>query len=197
MVAIAFRGSAAAALLMGVAFAGPAAAQLSESGGPVSYSADALEYYDAEHRLVLSGDVDVIQGDARLRGDRVTLFFAGAGAGASAPAPSPDASQAPASFGSGDIQRMIAEGDVYFVRPTQSARGNRAVYDTASGQVVFTGNVVVASTDNVIRGETMTLEINTRRTIIRPAAGERVRGVLTQNSSAESGQSQATPGGGN
>jgi lipopolysaccharide export system protein LptA len=176
-----------------MAFATPAAAQLSESGGTVSYSADALEYYDAEHRLVLYGYVDVIQGDARLRGNRVTLFFSGAGA---APMPAnPDGSQAPANLGSGDIQRMIAEGDVYFVRPTQSARGDRADYNTASGQVVFTGNVVVASTDNVIRGETMTLEINTRRTIIRPAAGERVRGVLTQNSSADtSPQGPPAPG---
>ena len=53
-------------------FAAPAAhAQLSENGGPVSYSANNLEYFDAERRLrARSGDVDIVQNDARLRADR-------------------------------------------------------------------------------------------------------------------------------
>ena len=171
------RAAAASLALAVLGAAGPVAAQLSEQGGPVSYSADTLEYFDAERRLVLTGDVDLIQADARLRADRLTLYFAPPAAGAAPSAPS-----APPGLGSGDIQRMIAEGEVYFVRPTQSARGNRAVYDTTQGDVTFTGNVVVASADNVIRGETMVLRIDTRQTTIRPAPGERVRGVLVQQS---------------
>lgn len=150
------------------AFAAPAHAQLSENGGPVSYSADNLEYFDAEKRLVLTGDVDVVQNDARLRSDRLTLFFS------SSSATPTDA----AGMGAGDIQRMIAEGEVYFVRPAQSARGNRAVYEIASDSVTFTGNVVVASDENVIRGETLVLQIGGRTTTIRPGSGERVRGVF-------------------
>ena len=66
----------AAGAFLAVACAAPAAhAQLSENGGPVSYSADNLEYFDAERRLVLTGDVDIVQNDARLRADRITLYF--------------------------------------------------------------------------------------------------------------------------
>ena len=75
---------------------------------------------------------------------------------------------------SGDIQRMMAEGDVYYVRPQQSARGDRADYKVAQDSVTFTGNVVVASDENVIRGETLVLQIGTRQTTIRaqrPASG--------------------------
>jgi lipopolysaccharide export system protein LptA len=133
----------------------------------VSYSADNLEYFDSERRLVLVGDVDIVQNDARLRADRITLFFTGSSGGAGQ-----------GGLGSGDIERMIAEGEVYYVRPAQSARGNRAVYEVSQDSVTFTGNVVVASDENVIRGETLVLQIGSRRTTIRPQTGQRVRGVF-------------------
>lgn len=157
------------------AFSVPAAhAQLSEGGGPVSYSADNLEYFDGERRLVLTGDVDIVQNDARLRADRITLFF-------SASTGAQQGNQQ--GLGSGDIERMIAEGEVYYVRPSQSARGNRAVYEIARDSVTFSGNVVVASDENVIRGETLVLQIGTRRTTIRPTPGQRVRGVFVPSQS--------------
>src|SRR5690606_10997875 len=138
---------AAAALCLALA-ASPAHAQLSENGGPVSYSADTLEYLDGERRLVLSGDVDIVHNDARLRADRVQLFFSQS-----------TGNQEGQGLASGDIERMIADGEVYYVRPQQSARGNRAVYEVRNDSVTFTGNVVVASDENVIRGETLVLQI--------------------------------------
>jgi len=159
---------AAAAFAAAFSAAAPAAAQLSEGGGPVSYSANNLEYFDAERRLVLVGDVDIVQNDARLRADRITLTFSRSSSGETNAQ----------GLGSGDIERMVAEGEVYYVRPAQSARGNRAVYDTAADNVTFTGNVVVASDENVIRGETLVLNITNRRTVIRPPSGGRVRGVF-------------------
>ncbi len=146
-----------------------ASAQLSEGGGPVSYSADNLEYFDGDRRLVLTGDVDIVQNDARLRADRITLYFSQSSGGGDGGGQG---------LGSGDIQRMIAEGEVYYVRPAQSARGDRAVYEVAEDAVTFSGNVVVASEENVIRGQTLVLQIGSRRTTIRPETGQRVRGVF-------------------
>jgi len=169
----------AAAAFLAAALAAPdASAQLSENGGPVSYSADNLEYFDAERRLVLIGDVDIVQNDARLRADRITLFF-------SASTASEGGDQQ--GLASGDIERMIAEGEVYYVRPSQSARGDRAVYDVSQDSVTFTGNVVVASDENVIRGNTLVLQIGSRRTTIRPQPGERVRGVFVPRENASGG----------
>jgi lipopolysaccharide export system protein LptA len=158
----------AACASLSLAAVAPAEAQLSAGGGPISYSADNLQYADGERQLILTGDVDVVQGDSRLRADHLTLFFSGSTSGQTDQQ----------GLASGDIDRMIAEGDVYYVRPAQSARGNRAVYDVSSDSVTFTGNVVVASDENVIRGETMVLSVNSRRTVIRPQPGERVRGVF-------------------
>lgn len=161
---------AAGALLFTALAAAPAHAQLSEGGGPVSYEAQNLEYFDSERRLVLVGDVDIVQNDARLRADRITLFFSGS-SGATA-------TGGQQGMGSGDIERMIAEGDVYYIRPSQDARGDRAEYNVAQDSVTFTGNVIVMSEENVIRGNTLVLEIGSRRTTIRESAGQRVRGVF-------------------
>ncbi len=171
----------AAGAFAAAALCAPAAhAQLSENGGPVSYSANNLEYFDAEHRLVLTGDVDIVQNDARLRADHITLYFSQSTGGAEAQG-----------LASGDIERMIAEGEVYYVRPSQSARGNRAVYEVNQDSVTFSGNVVVASEENIIRGDTLVLQIGSRRTTIRPDADGRVRGVFVPRRGApqNSGQS--------
>lgn len=165
----------AAALGAAAVLAPEAHAQLSEGGGPVSYSADNLEYFDAERRLVLTGDVDIVQNDARLRADRITLFFSRSGG------------EGGSSLASGDIERMIAEGEVYYVRPAQSARGNRAVYEVAQDAVTFSGNVVVASEENVIRGEELVLQIGSRRTTIRPQANGRVQGVFVPRRNPNAG----------
>ncbi len=174
---------AAGAMLAALLAAPPAHAQLSENGGPVSYSADNLEYFDEERRLVLVGDVDIVQNDARLRADRITMFFSASSGGGDNQGTGPG-------LASGDIERMIAEGEVYYVRPAQSARGNRAIYEVAQDAVTFTGNVVVASDENVIRGETLVLQIGSRRTTIRPQAGQRVQGVFVPR------RNTTPPGGG-
>ncbi|MEZ5959094.1 MAG: LptA/OstA family protein [Hyphomonadaceae bacterium] len=158
---------AAGAFLLSAFAAAPAHAQLSESGGPVSYSANNLEYFDGERRLVLVGNVDIVQGEARLRADRITMYFSGTSGGAPQQG-----------LGSGDIERMVAEGEVYYIRPSQDARGDRAEYNVAQDSVTFTGNVIIMSEDNVIRGNTLVLNIGNRRTTIRPQPGQRVRGVF-------------------
>lgn len=166
---------AAGALLAATFAATPAHAQLSEGGGPVSYSANNLEYFDSERRLVLVGDVDIVQNDARLRADRITLYFSGSSGGQGGQQ----------GLASGDIERMIAEGEVYYIRPTQDARGDRAVYDVRQDSVTFSGNVIVMSQENVIRGDTLVLHISSRQTVIRPGAGQRVRGVFVPQEGAQ------------
>lgn len=149
--------------------AAPASAQLSQNGGPIAYSADNLEYVDGARQLVLTGNVEVAQDTSTLRADKLTLYFA------QAAKPDPAAG----GFGAGDIERIVAIGDVYYVRPEQTARGDQAVYEMKTDSVTFTGRVVVASDENVVKGDSMVLEIGSRRTTVKPGpAGQRVRGVF-------------------
>jgi len=175
---------AAGAFLLSAFAAAPAHAQLSESGGPVSYSANNLEYFDSERRLVLVGNVDIVQGEARLRADRITMYFSSSSGASGGGAPQQG-------LGSGDIERMVAEGEVFYIRPSQDARGDRAEYNVAQDSVTFSGNVIVMSEDNVIRGNTLVLQIGSRRTTIRESAGQRVRGVFVPRGE---GQNQGNRG---
>jgi len=108
-----------------LSLAAPASAQLSQNGGPIAYSADNLEYVDGQRQLVLTGNVEVAQDTSTLRADKLILFF-----GKSA---KPD--PAAGGFGAGDIERIVATGDVYYVRPEQTARGDQAVYEMKTDSV--------------------------------------------------------------
>ncbi len=161
------RAAGIVALVLG--FSAPAAnAQLATKGGPISYSADNLEYLDNDKRLVLSGNVDLLQNDARMQASKLTFYFSGA----------PNA-EGGAALGSGDIQKIVAEGDVHYVRPKQKARGDYATYVAATDTVTFTGNVIISSDDNVLKGETMVIEVGSGRTTLKPKnPGDRIRGVI-------------------
>lgn len=164
------------ALTLALAVTGPANAQLSTAGGAISYSADNLEYVDGEKRLVLSGNVDLLQNDARMQASKLTLFFK----------PGAD-TQGGTAMGSGDIQKIVAEGDVHYVRPKQKARGDLATYVAATDTVTFSGNVIISSDDNVLRGETMVIEVGSGRTTLKPkTAGDRIRGVIRPKSTTTS-----------
>jgi lipopolysaccharide export system protein LptA len=162
-------------LACGALLAAPAGAdaQLSSHGGPISYSANNLEYQDVNRVMILTGNVDLTQGCARMQADKLTLYFKpGAGAGQTAAT----------GMASGDIDHMVAEGQVHFVRPDldQRARGDRAEYQAVTDAVTLTGNVVLTNANGVLRGDSLVLQVGKGRTTLTPAAkpGERVRGVL-------------------
>lgn len=157
-------------LALAVLAATPAHAQLAAGGGPISYSADNLEYQNDNRVMILTGNVDLVQRCARMQSNKLTLVFGGQANGA----------PASAGFAAGDIERIVAEGDVHFVRADQKARGDKAVYETSTDAVTFTGNVVLSSAENVTRGEVLVLEVGSGRTTLAPDAktGHRVQGVF-------------------
>lgn len=163
---------ARAALVLGALLAGLlpnlAHAQLSSSGGPIGYSADFLEYLEKQNILILTGNVDVIQNDARLQANKLTLYLADQGNNNSQ------------SIESSDIDKILAEGDVHYVRSGQTARGDIAVYETKIDTVTFTGNVVVANRDNITRGDVLIMQISSGQARFNPGKvpGKRVQGRI-------------------
>ena len=165
-----------------------AAPTLGAGNGPIDITADQLEVVDAENRAVWRGNVEAIQGTSRLRSPSLTIYFAKAAPGAAAssgPAPG---------LGWGQIQRMEADGPVYYVTPQQNARGDHATYDAATNTIVMTGNVVLVQDKNVVQGDH--LEINTltnHSTLISNPQGprKRVRGVFYSNQASQQGAASA------
>ena len=154
--------AAAAAVLVATP---PASAQVSpRSGEPIAYSADRGEFVQADRRLVLSGNAELLQGQNRVRANAITLAY---GAGGS-------------DSGIGDVERIEASGDVYFVTPTQVARGDQAVYTASNDTLVVTGDVILTQGESVLNGSRLTIHVGSGRSTMEggAASGRRVQGVF-------------------
>ena len=127
-------------------------AQTADNRAPIMWSAVTVEYVG--DTLTLRGPAELVQGDRRFRADRISGF-----------------SQ------TGD-SRLEATGNVYFVTPDQTIRGDRATYDTADGVIVVTGDVILTQGENVMTGARLTYNVETESARIEGAAGNRVQGVF-------------------
>jgi lipopolysaccharide export system protein LptA len=149
---------------------------------PYDITADRSELFNEEHRQVYTGNVDVVQCDDRLRTPLLTVFFLKKGPDApqtkvSAKAPAPGS--AGATFGK--VERMEAEGPVYYVTPTENAKGDHGTYLAADDTITLTGNVVLVQDKNVGNGDKLIIEKATgHATLYSGNSSQRVRGVFYQ-----------------
>lgn len=136
-----------AAGLLGLACAQPAAAQLARnSSAPVDITADELEVLNSACQATWKGSAEALQDTSRLRADVLTIFQTKG-------PPKPGS----ANTACGEMERMEAQGSVYYVTPQQRVRANAATYVSASETITMVGDVVAANGQNVIRGERMVI----------------------------------------
>jgi lipopolysaccharide export system protein LptA len=164
-----------AALLMFLATAAPlvlasprpASAQIApQAHGPVDVTADQLDVKNGECLASWRGDAEALQDTSRLRANTLNIYNKvlpkGAGSGAG-------------SRNCGMLERMEADGDVYYVTPSQVVKGDHAVYTADTKTIVVTGNVVTTQGQNVIAGTR--LVINTDTGLANMVSDEHGRGV--------------------
>jgi lipopolysaccharide export system protein LptA len=141
---------AAAALL----FAQPAAAQASDTKSPVDITADEAEVIQSQCMSIWRGSAEALQDQARLRANVIRAYFA--------PKPKTVAAPAGSTSACGELLRMEAEGQVFYVTADQQrVRANAAIYDASKDTVVMTGDVVAVQGENVLRGERMVYNTKT------------------------------------
>ena len=180
------RGGAVSLLALSLAIGG-AQAQI-QGDAPVDITAEVFEGFNTQGVAVWRGAVEVLQAQTRLRCTELRAQFRRTGAAAQ---PGVGASW-------GDIDQLTCTGPVYYVTPTQSARGDNAVYAGASETITMTGNVVVTQGQNVATGDRAI--INTRTNDARLEANNRgpgtgrVRTVLYPENSGAARPATGTPG---
>lgn len=150
----------------------PAAAQISSEGGPIYINSARTESLENERKVLLVGNVDIQQGTARLRADTVTIRFTGkpAGAGTSSIV-----------SGFGQVENIVAEGNVYYVTPELKAKGDLGVYELATDTITMTGKVALMRDRDVAEGQTLRMEVKNRRTTLEGGSG-RTRMVIDPSS---------------
>lgn len=168
--------------LVGGAALAPAAAQVSGEGGPIRVNADRSEVMERERRVVLIDNVDIQQGDARLRADRVTLNYSGSSG-------SGDTTTS-GMAGFGDISSLEAVGEVFYVTPELKATGDRGVYEARTDTITLTGDVVLIRGEDVATGEQLVMRLSEGRTVLDGGNGQ-VQMNISPNQTTETGDSGA------
>lgn len=128
-------------------------AQSFQGGQPIMWGADEVSRTPAV--LSLRGRAELTQGDNRIRADRVE-----------------------GTISNGDLTRVEASGNVYFVTPEQTIRGDRAVYTPANDTIVLTGDVILTQGQNVMTGGRLIYNTRTEAAEMDGATGGRVQGVF-------------------
>lgn len=158
----------AAVLAFGMSLTGSVGAQVAQEGGPVMVGGD--NWRADQNALTQSWDgrVEIIQADSRLRADHVVISHAPGGEGENS--------------GWGEVIRIEATGNIYYVTPETTVKGDSAVYTKSSDTMVISGDVVLQQGNNVMTGTRLVAEVGAGRTTMDAAPNSigkgRVRAVL-------------------
>jgi lipopolysaccharide export system protein LptA len=144
----------------------PAAGQQSRSGGgfnsnaPVDIDADRIEVQDRADRAIFSGNVIARQGNMTMNAARVNVAYTNT---------------------SGvQVERIEASGGVTLRTPTETARGNFAIYDVDRKIVTMIGGVHLTQGSNRVQGGRLVLDLNSHRAVMDGGGtGGRVSGRFT------------------
>ncbi len=185
---------AAAVLGLAAAFGPPGPAFSQESNGlaghdsrqPIEITSDTLTVEQPKQLATFTGNVDAVQGDMKLRADRLLVHYARnsgdgqAGGGGS---------QGGADPANNSIRMIEAFGRVVITSPAESAQGSQGVYDVVAGTMQLTGNVILTRGENVIRGDRLDMDLNTGLSKVSGGKkSERVRALFAPENKPESKQ---------
>ena len=158
-----------------------AMAQSQSSGGafdsnqPIEITADSLEVQQAEQIAIFEGNVQVIQGEIRMRAARLIVHYS-------------DHKQQNQEEPT-NIRQIDAIGDVFISNPRETAQGDKGVYRVTNKQIDLTGNVVLTQGKNVLRGDSLTLNLATGQSRVEGGTGTngnqgRVKGIFVPEEKA-------------
>jgi lipopolysaccharide export system protein LptA len=140
--------SFALALCAAVPASSQSALQTLNTNAPVDVAADRIEVQDRSDRAIFSGNVQVRQGNLSLDAARITVAYSGSVTGGV------------------EVQRLDASGGVLVRSPSETARGQFAVYDLNRRLITLVGGVELNQGGNVIRGGRLIIDLNSGRAVI-------------------------------
>ena len=147
--------------LAGASFALTSLAMLSSGGGdaaraqalanhnsnaPVDFAAGSIEVQDRADRVVLAGNVRVMQAGLTVTAPRMTVAYTRAGGT--------------------DVNRLDATGGETVVKGDEMAKGNVAIYDLDRRLITMVGNVELRQRGNNLRGGRLVIDLSSGRATV-------------------------------
>lgn len=151
---------------------------------PVNIEADSLEVREKDKQAIFSGSVKVVQGDTTLKARSLIVHYEEAAKDGKKPAQNTMPAAQPGPGGSRQISKLQAKGGVIVLQKEQTVTGNEALFDMKTNTVMLTGNVVLTQGQNILRGERLTVDLNSgvSRVEAGSSAGGRVQGLFLPSS---------------
>lgn len=128
-----------------------------DSDAPVDVGADRIEVQDRADRVIFSGNVVARQADLQLNAARVTLAYA-----------NEEGIQ---------IRRIDASGGVTLRSPSETARGQFAIYDLEAGLITLLGGVTLTRGDSHVSGGRLVLDLDSGRAVMDGGTGAGIEGA--------------------
>jgi lipopolysaccharide export system protein LptA len=183
-------------LIFAVAWGAPVAAQLApSSNAPIDVTADQLEVQAKSCLAIWRGHAEALQSTSRLRADTLNLYSK---IGPARAQPAPATGAAGPSSNCGALDKMEADGSVYYATPQEVVKGDHAVYLADAKTITVTGDVVISQGKNVVVGNRLVINTDTgQATMESDVKGRgqpgRVRMVFYPNSNDSGGLFPTSP----
>lgn len=134
------------------ALSAPAQAQFAaNSDAPITGSSDSVDYQ--RDVSVFSGQVDIRQADVRILADTMKVYSAN------------NAAAAGETFG--NVDRIEAIGNFFYITPEQEVKGEQGVYERAKDSFTVTGNVILLQgEDNVVTGDRLVYNLSSNQATV-------------------------------
>jgi lipopolysaccharide export system protein LptA len=145
---------------------------------PIQIDAGSLEVRDKDKVAIFRGKVHVVQGDADLRCNVLTVYYEQPEADGSSTAP-------PAAAGPAEtqrIRRLEAKGNVVVTQKDQVATGDTGDFDMRKNLITLRGNVVITQGTSVLRGDRLLVDMTTGVSHVESNKG-RVQGLFQPSKS--------------
>jgi lipopolysaccharide export system protein LptA len=143
---------------------------------PIEVTSDALEVLQEENRAIFTGNVVVIQGEVRLKADKMTVHYAKGGAKGNTSETGKARRGAAKAQGENAIRKIDAEGGVFLTTIEETASGRSGTYDVENQEIRLTGDVVLTRGKNVLQGEKLTYNFETGKSKIVSASADAKEG---------------------
>jgi len=117
-----------------------------DNKAPIDATAD--DIMNSGGITTLSGQVDVRQGDTRILADTMKIYT-GANTGVVS--------------ATGDIDRIEAIGNFYYITPDQEVRGEQGIYTQSLDTFTVTGDVILLQGENIVTGDKLIYNLKTEQ----------------------------------
>ena len=125
----------------------------SRTGLPIELKADELFSDSNSRTATFTGKVSARQGDITIYADKLIVRYAEE---------------------TKDVDRVEATSNVSIIQGNRRALAQRAVYDTAKGTIILTGNPRVYQGDDTLKAKEITYFVDEQRSTATGGPGERV-----------------------